>query len=91
MFVYVVRPEGLKYELCKNGTLIDDGSGLCMTYPENATLNTEDEFTTPLSFLDLASQTMSPLEGRLMLYRCTPCHIYNKIFHIPLNYIKTNL
>ena len=67
MFVYVVRPEGIKYDLCKNGTLIDDGSGLCMTYPENATLDTEDESTTPLTFLDLASQTMSPLEGRLML------------------------
>ena len=67
MFVYVVRPEGFKYELCKNGTLIDDGSGLCMTYPENATLDTEDESTTPLTFLDLASQTMSPVEGRLML------------------------
>ena len=67
MFVYVVRPEGFKYELCKNGTLIDDGSGLCMTYPKNATLGAENESTTPLTFLDLATQTISPLEGRLML------------------------
>ena len=66
MFVYVVRPEGFKYELCKNGTLIEDGSGLCMTYPENITLETGDESTTPLIFLDLTSQTMSPLEGRLI-------------------------
>ena len=71
MFVYVVRPEGLKYELCKNGTLIEDGSGLCMTYPENITLETGDESTTPLIFLDLTSQTMSPLEGRLILQRPT--------------------
>ena len=63
MFVYVARPEGLKYELCKNGTLIGDGSGLCMTYPENATLDTVNESTTPLTFLNM-SQTMSPLKGR---------------------------
>ena len=66
MFVYVVRPEGFKYDLCKNGTLMDDGNGLCMTYPENATLDTVDESTTPLTFLNLTLQTMSPLEGRLI-------------------------
>ena len=66
MFVYVARPEGFKYELCSNGTLIEDGSGLCMTYPENATLDTVEESTTPLTFLNLTSQTMSPLEGRLI-------------------------
>ena len=66
MFVYVARPEGFKYELCKNGTSIDDGSGLCMTYAENATLDTMDQSTTPLTFFDLTSQTMSPLEGRLV-------------------------
>ena len=64
MFVYVARPEGFKYELCKNGTSIDDGSGLCMTYAENATLDMMDQSTTPLTFFDLTSQTMSPLEGR---------------------------
>lgn len=69
MFVYVVRPEGFKYELCKNGTLIEDGSGLCMTYPENATLDTVDQSTAPLTFLDLTSQTVSPLEGR-SIYDC---------------------
>ena len=64
MFVYVARPEGFKYELCKNGTSIDDGSGLCMTYAENATLDTMDQSTTPLTFFDWTSQTMSQLEGR---------------------------
>ena len=39
MFVYVVRPEGFKYDLCENGTAIEDGSGLCMTDIENTTLN----------------------------------------------------
>ena len=64
MFVYVARPEGFKYELCKNGTSIDNGSGLCMTYAENATLDTMDQSTTPLTFFDWTSQTMSQLEGR---------------------------
>ena len=65
MFVYVVRPEGFKYDLCENGTAIEDGSGLCMTDIENTTLNAADVVTTLLKLpeSDLTSQTKSPLDG----------------------------
>ena len=69
MFVYVVRPEGFKYDLCENGTQVDDGSGLCMTFSGNETnldlLNAST--TTLLTDLSLdsevSSQTKSPLDG----------------------------
>ena len=66
MFVYVVRPEGFKYDLCENGTSIEDGSGLCMTDIENTTLNAADVVTTLLKLpeSDLTSQTKSPLDGK---------------------------
>ena len=72
MFVYVVRPEGFKYDLCENGTSIDDGSGLCMTDIENTTLNTADVVTTLLNLpeSDLASQTKSPLGGKFERKEC---------------------
>ena len=67
MFVYVVRPEGFKYDLCENGTSIEDGSGLCMTDIENTTLNAADVVTTLLKLpeSDLTSQTKSPLGGKM--------------------------
>ena len=67
MFVYVVRPEGFKYDLCENGTSIEDGSGLCMTDIENTTLNAADVVTTLLKLpeSDLTSQTKSPLDGKI--------------------------
>ena len=71
MFVYVVRPEGFKYDLCENGTQIDDGSGLCMTFSGNATTLDFSNATTSsilanLSLLEteVASQTSSPLDGK---------------------------
>ena len=71
MFVYVVRPEGFKYDLCENGTQIDDGSGLCMTFSGNVTtLDFSNATTTSilanLSLLEteVASQTSSPLDGK---------------------------
>ena len=71
MFVYVVRPEGIKYDLCENGTQIDDGSGLCMTFNGNATnldlFNISTTLLSPdLSPLDseISSQTKSPLDGK---------------------------
>ena len=69
MFVYVVRPEGFKYDLCENGTQVDDGSGLCMTFSENLTtldlLNaTTTTLLTDLSLdSEVSSQTKSPLDG----------------------------
>ena len=67
MFVYVVRPEGFKYDLCENGTSIEDGSGLCMTDIENTTLNAADVVTTLMQLpeSDLTSQTKSPLDGKI--------------------------
>ena len=69
MFVYVVRPEGFKYDLCDNGTKIEDGTGLCMTYPENITMDLMDTATTLLSDISIPSlldesQTKSPLDGK---------------------------
>ena len=69
MFVYVVRPEGFKYDLCENGTQVDDGSGLCMTFSGNLTtldlLNaTTTTLLTDLSLdSEVSSQTKSPLDG----------------------------
>ena len=67
MFVYVVRPEGFKYDLCENGTSIEDESGLCMTDIENTTLNAADVVTTLLKLpeSDLTSQTKSPPDGKI--------------------------
>ena len=72
MFVYVVRPEGFKYDLCENGTQIDDGSGLCITFSGNATtLDLLNASTTALltdfspQDSEISSQTSSPLDGNL--------------------------
>ena len=70
MFVYVVRPEGFNYDLCENGTQVEDGSGLCMTFSGNATnldvLNASTTLLSNLSLLDseMSSQTTSPLDGK---------------------------
>ena len=69
MFVYVVRPEGFKYDLCENGTQIDDGSGLCMTFSGNATtldlLNVSaTTLLTDLSLPNSELSTKSPLDGK---------------------------
>ena len=71
MFVYVIRPEGFKYDLCENGTQIDDGSGLCMTFSGNVTtLDFSNATTTSilanLSLLEteVVLQTSSPLDGK---------------------------
>ena len=68
MFVYVVRPEGFKYDVCENGTMIEDGSGLCMTYPANATVELPTSLLTDLDTAlldsDITSQTKSPLDGK---------------------------
>lgn len=69
MFVYVVRPEGFKYDLCENGTQVDDGSGLCMTFSGNLTTMDLLNATTTTLLTDLSldsevsSQTKSPLDG----------------------------
>jgi hypothetical protein len=72
MFVYVVRPEGFKYDVCENGTKIEDGSGLCMTYPGNVTMNIINSSNNILADLDSgildsepSSQTKSPLDGKI--------------------------
>jgi len=72
MFVYVVRPEGFKYDVCENGTKIEDGSGLCMTYPANVTMNIINSSNNILADLDSgildsepSSQTKSPLDGKI--------------------------
>ena len=71
MFVYVVRPEGFKYDLCEDGTMLEDGTGLCMTYPENITVDTMETSTSLLSDISIPSpqdesQTKSPLDGKDM-------------------------
>ena len=74
MFVYVIRPEGFKYDLCENGTQTDDGSGLCMTFSGNVTSLDFSNATTSsilanLSLLEteVALQTSSPLDGKSTL------------------------
>ena len=71
MFVYVVRPAGFKYEMCANGTKIEDGSGLCMTYSANVTMDLLNLSSNILADLDSnildsesSSQTKSPLDGK---------------------------
>ena len=74
MFVYVARPEGFKYPLCENGTMIADGSGLCMTYPGNASIDLMNSSTTLLTDLsisslldsELTSQTKNPTDGNFL-------------------------
>ena len=77
MFVYVIRPNGTKYPLCENGTMIGNGSGLCLTFSV-LNLTASDDFllmnssTTLLSDLSLSSlldselksQTKSPSDGK---------------------------
>ena len=63
MFVYVVRPEGFKYDLCENGTQIDDGSGLCMTFSGNATTLDLLNVSATTLLTDSELSTKSPLDG----------------------------
>ena len=71
MYAYVIRPEGFKYDVCENGTMIEDGSGLCMTYPENITIDLINASANLLVDNDSepSSQTKSPLDGKLNIIR----------------------
>ena len=73
MYVYVIRPEGVKYDVCENGTMIEDGSGLCMTYSGNMTidlLNTTTNLSVDLGSTlfdsESSSVTQSPLDGKFL-------------------------
>ena len=71
MYVYVVRPEGSKYDVCEDGTMIEDGSGMCMTNLANVTTDIINSSTNILEDLDygiLASESSfrnkSQLDGK---------------------------
>ena len=71
MYVYVIRPEGLKYDVCENGTMIEDGSGLCMVYPAyvttdfiNSSANLLADLNSNTLVSESSSQTKSPFDGK---------------------------
>ena len=65
MYAYVIRPKGDQYDVCGNGTAIEDGSGLCMMYPESLTIDLINSSVNLLIDVDTepAAQTKSPLDG----------------------------
>ena len=72
MYVYVARPEGFKYDLCTDGHVMADGSGLCTTHPLNASVDLlnstllSDLSISELLDSELSTETKSSSEGKII-------------------------